>query len=91
MGPFREFFQKLPHYHTSYFWEDIKPGEFRDGVQCQDLANLTYEDDSFDLVLSSDIFVHVRKPFAGFKEVNRVLKTWRLPHLQYSPGTSDVF
>ena len=74
IGPFREFFQKLPHYHTSYFWEDIKPGEFRDGVQCQDLANLTYEDDSFDLVLSSDIFEHVRKPFAGFKEVNRVLK-----------------
>ena len=74
IGPFREFFQKLPHYHTSYFWEDIKPGEFRDSVQCQDLANLTYEDDSFDLVLSSDIFGHVRKPFAGFKEVNRVLK-----------------
>ena len=36
--------------------------------------HLTYEDDSFDLVLSSDIFEHVRKPFIGFKEVNRVLK-----------------
>ena len=46
----------------------------REGVQCQDLMHLTYEDDSFDLVLSSDIFEHVRKPFAGFQEVNRVLK-----------------
>ena len=74
IGPFRKFFKKLPHYHTSYFWDDVEPGESREGVQCQDLMNLTYEDDSFDLVLSSDIFEHVRKPFAGFQEVNRVLK-----------------
>ena len=74
IGPFRKFFQKLPHYHTSYFWDDVVPGESREGVQCQDLMHLTYEDDSFDLVLSSDIFEHVRKPFIGFKEVNRVLK-----------------
>ena len=74
IGPFRKFFQKLPHYHTSYFWNDVEPGESREGVQCQDLMNLTHEDNSFDLVLSSDIFEHVRKPFAGFQEVNRVLK-----------------
>ena len=74
IGPFRKFFQKLPHYHTSYFWDDVEPGESREGVRCQDLMHLTYEDDSFDLVLSSDIFEHVRKPFAGFQEVNRVLK-----------------
>ena len=74
IGPFRKFFQKLPHYHTSYFWDDVEPGEYREGVQCQDLMHLTYEDDSFDLVLSSDIFEHVRKPFVGFQEVNRVLK-----------------
>ena len=74
IGPFRKFFQKLPHYHTSYFWDDVEPGESREGVQCQDLMHLTFEDDSFDLVLSSDIFEHVRKPFAGFQEVNRVLK-----------------
>ena len=74
IGPFRKFFQKLPGYSSSYFWEEVKPGEYKDGVQCQDLMNLTYEDNSFDLMLSSDIFEHVRKPFAGFGEVNRVLK-----------------
>ncbi len=74
IGPFRKFFQKLPGYNASYFWEEVKPGEYKDGVQCQDLMNLTYEDKSFDLVLSSDIFEHVRKPFAGFREINRVLK-----------------
>ena len=74
IGPFRKLFHKLPGHCNSYFWEDVPPGEFREDVQCQDLMNLTYEDNSFDLVLSSDIFEHVRKPFAGFQEVNRVLK-----------------
>ena len=74
IGPFRKMCNKLPGYCNSYFWEDVLPGEFREDVQCQDLMNLTYEDNSFDLVLSSDIFEHVRKPFAGFQEVNRVLK-----------------
>ena len=74
IGPFRKMCNKLPGYCNSYFWEDVPPGEFREDVQCQDLMNLTYEDNSFDLVLSSDIFEHVRKPFAGFQEVNRVLK-----------------
>lgn len=73
-GPFRKFFRTLPGYRTSYFWEDLVPGELRDGVPCQDLMNLTFEDESFDLVITSDIFEHVRKPFAGFSEVNRVLK-----------------
>ena len=74
IGPFRKILQVLPGYRTSYFWDDVMLGKYRDGVQCQDLMNLTFEDDSFDLVLSSDIFEHVRKPFVGFKEVNRVLK-----------------
>ena len=74
IGPFRKLFNKLPGYCNSYFWEDVPTGEFREDVQCQDLMNLTYGDNSFDLVLSSDIFEHVRKPFAGFQEVNRVLK-----------------
>ena len=73
-GPFRRIFRTLPGYRTSYFWEGLVPGEHRDGVPCQDLMNMTYGDDSFDLVITSDIFEHVRKPFAGFSEVNRVLK-----------------
>ena len=74
IGPFRKHLQKLPGYRASYFWKDVELGEFREGVQCQDLMNLTYENNTFDLVLSSDIFEHVRKPFIGFREVDRVLK-----------------
>ena len=74
IGPFRRVFRKLPNYRTSYFWDDVPKGDFHEGVQCQDLTDLTYDDDCFDLVLSSDIFEHVRKPFDGFKEIDRVLK-----------------
>ena len=35
----------------------------------------------FDLVITSDIFEHIRDPYSAFKEVNRVLK----------PGASHVF
>ena len=74
IGPFRRIFNKLPGYRNSYFWEDVELGDFRKGVQSQDLMNLTYTDNSFDLVLSSDILEHVRKPFIAFREIDRILK-----------------
>ena len=74
IGPFRKYFEPLGHYLTSYYWSDTPTGEFNEGVQCQDLTQLTYDEASFDLVLTSDIFEHVRHPFDGFQEVNRVLK-----------------
>ena len=35
---------------------------------------LTFADSSYDLVVTSDIFEHVRHPFEGFAEVHRVLR-----------------
>ena len=74
IGPFRKFLRELPGYQDSFFMEGVERGEFREGVQCQDLTKLTFENNRFDLVLSSDIFEHVRRPFGGFREVDRVLK-----------------
>ena len=56
IGSFRNFLQELPGYHTSYFWSGVERGEYQKGIQCQDLMDLTYEDDTFDLVMTSDIF-----------------------------------
>ena len=106
VGPFRRYLRTLPQYCTSFFWVDLARGEYRRGVQCQDLTNLTYDDDCFDLVISSDIFEHVRKPFEGFREVNRVLKpggfhifsipvTWPIPSKTIfrvdTSGHEDIF
>ena len=93
IGPFREIFQGLPGYQDSFFWDGVEPGELHNGVQCQNLTKLTYKKNTFDLVLSSDIFEHVRTPFAGFKEVDRVLKPggfhiFSIPLLRPMPATT---
>ena len=87
--------RELDGYRSSYFEPGVSPGEIRGDVECQDLTKLTFADDSFDLVLSSDIFEHVRKPFVGFKEINRVLKPggfhiFSIP-LQYPMRRHTVF
>jgi SAM-dependent methyltransferase len=74
VGPFRRLLRELPGYVSSYYWPDVPPGEQRDGVRCEDLRSLTFPDDSFDLVISSDIFEHVRGPMDGFAEIHRVLR-----------------
>ena len=89
IGPFRKYLGRLPGYHTSFLWTNVPKGEYRRGVQCQDLMNLTYDDDYFDLVISSDVFEHVRRPFEGFREVNRVLKPGGM-HVFSIPVTSPM-
>jgi len=106
VGPFRAFLRDLPRYVNSYFWADVSPGQERDGVRCEDLRDMTFADDSFDLVISSDIFEHVRGPSSAFAEIYRVLRPgghhiftvplrWPLPsttesRVDYS-GAEDVF
>lgn len=74
LGPFRGVFESHPHYETSAYWPDVREGDYRDGMRCENLMSLTYEDDRFDLVITSDIFEHVRRPLEGFSEVARVLR-----------------
>ena len=74
LGPFREHFATMPSYVMSDYWPDVAPGDSRDGVRCEDLMSLTFADSSYDLVVTSDIFEHVRHPFEGFAEVHRVLR-----------------
>lgn len=81
-GPFRRFFRHLPHYEQSYHWdEEATAAGRRPGVENQDLMALSFPDAVFDLVVTSDIFEHVRRPYVGFAEIRRVLK----------PGGMHVF
>jgi SAM-dependent methyltransferase len=74
IGPFRRYLEAHPNYTTSYLWEGVEPGESHRGVRCENLESLTFANETFDLVISSDIFEHVRKPYLAFAEVHRVLK-----------------
>jgi len=64
-------FQNLKY---SEYFNDIHPGDFKKGIQCEDVQNLTYEDESFDLVTSTEVFEHVPNDEKGFREIYRVLK-----------------
>ena len=74
VGPFQKYLKGLKNYKNSYYWEDIQRGEKRNGVECQDLMAMTFRDNTFDLIITSDVFEHIRKPYIAFKEVYRVLK-----------------
>jgi SAM-dependent methyltransferase len=74
IGPLRKYFNGFKNYKQSYYWEDIPFGDSKDGVINQDLQNLTLEDNSVDLIITADIFEHIRKPSLAFNEIFRVLK-----------------
>ena len=58
----------------SEYFDDVAPGDHRDGVQCQDIHRLTHRDATFDLVTSTEVFEHVADDRLGFSEVRRVLR-----------------
>jgi len=73
-GPFRKYLATLEGYINSFYWEDVEPSAYREGIQCQNLEQLSFDDESFDLIVSSDIMEHVRKYWKAFEEIWRVLK-----------------
>lgn len=81
VGPYEKRFSLVASYQRSYYWDDFPLGESKDGVRNENLEALTFDDESFDLVITSDIFEHVRNPLRAFEEVARILK----------PGGCHVF
>lgn len=71
---FRFMRRRYKDFTCSEFYEDVIPGASKEGVQCQDVQNLTFGNESFDLVTSTEVFEHVPDDLKGFKEIYRVLK-----------------
>lgn len=61
-------------YSWSYFYEDIPLGSYRDGNRCENLENLTFPNESFDVFVTQDVFEHIFNPEKAFAEIYRVLK-----------------
>jgi SAM-dependent methyltransferase len=77
-GPFFEFLTRRlgaanGSLASSEYFDDVAVGESRDGVQCQDVQQLTYASSSFDLCTSTEVFEHVPDDRRGFVEIHRVL------------------
>ena len=72
-------FYQVLHKYTSYscssYIPNIKIGtEIQEKVFCQNLEKLTFADENFDVVITEDVFEHIRDFKKGFREVYRVLK-----------------
>lgn len=74
VGPFRRIFRELLNYKQSDYYskEDRELATLE--MPHQSLEALTYPDSHFDLIITSDILEHVRKPSQAFAETGRVLK-----------------
>jgi SAM-dependent methyltransferase len=74
-GPIHDALAGMDGYLCSYYYGDEhKSGELVNGIMHQDLQDLSFKDNSIDLILSSDVFEHVADPYQAHREVHRVLK-----------------
>ena len=65
--------RKIADCTFSEYFDDVPPGEQRDGVPCQDVQRLTFGDACFDICTSTEVFEHVPDDRRGFAEMRRAL------------------
>ena len=63
---------KFDYYAPEFDAEKIKAGA--DPKEFADLQNLAFADETFDVIITSDVFEHVREDVKGYREVYRALK-----------------
>jgi SAM-dependent methyltransferase len=64
---------------SEYLGAEYEPGSLHSGItdemiRHEDLEQLSFNDNSFDIVLSNDVLEHVNKPEQAMSEIYRVLK-----------------
>ncbi|MGM5470797.1 class I SAM-dependent methyltransferase [Flavobacteriaceae bacterium LMO-SS05] len=73
--------KKAKYYTETQYFSDQPLGSYVKGVRNEDLEQQTFEDESFDLVVTSDVMEHIYEPDKAFKEIYRTLK----------PGGAHIF
>lgn len=72
---FRQLKKECNNYSYSYFYDSHCLGKIMgDGSSNQDLENLTFESNTFDVFITQDVMEHVNRPEKAFSEIARVLK-----------------
>ena len=61
-------------YTPTYFFPEVPSGFFKNGFRCENLEKQSFEDQSFDVVVTQDVLEHVSDPRAVFQEIHRTLK-----------------
>jgi SAM-dependent methyltransferase len=73
--------QECAAYLPSHFFPDVPRGQVHKGFRCEDLMAQTFAAESFDLVVTSDVFEHLPDAAAAAREILRTLK----------PGGAHIF
>jgi len=73
-GALHLYLEDHPNLYYSEWLSDAKPGEVHDGVRCEDLQCLTYPDNYFDIILTSETLEHLPDPDRAWREIYRTLK-----------------
>ena len=62
------------NFYFSEFLDGWTPGKIYNGIRCENIENLTFEENYFDLITSTGVMEHVENDKKGYEEVFRVLK-----------------
>jgi SAM-dependent methyltransferase len=73
--------KECPGYIPSQYFPDQPAGKMVNGIRCENLEALTFEDNSIDLHISQDVMEHIFNPSKSFGEIARTLK----------PGGAHIF
>lgn len=74
--------RECPRYVPTHFDPSVPWGEIGvHGVRAEDLERQTFEDESFDLVITQDVFEHLFRPDLAIREIARTLR----------PGGAHIF
>ena len=91
-GAFHNYLEQHPNLCYSEYVPGVPCGSEYNGIRCEDLQELTYPDDYFDIILTSDTLEHVPDPDKAWSEVRRTLKPsgyhiFTIPVVPAQPGT----
>lgn len=88
-GPIHDILISLPGYISSEYFENVSGGSIHEsGVRSENLENLSFPENWFDLVITQDVMEHVRNPDRAFGEIHRVLKPdgWHIFTVPFHEG-----
>ena len=75
-------------YTPTQFYPDVPRGAYREGVRCEDLEQQSFDNESFDLVVTQDVMEHIFHPDRAYREIWRTLKPGGL-YLHTTPIYKD--
>lgn len=76
-------------YVGSHYWPNVQPGTVVDGTRCEDLEHPTFDDGSFDIIVSSDVLEHIVDVDAAHAQIARVLAQGGV-HVWTAPQYRDL-